>query len=96
MRKLLAIAAIVSIPLMLGGTVWQTTRSSALVAELRRLESLQEEWLRENEKLEAGIAVLASRERAAELARALGLEIAKPSSRLRVELAKPATGRIDG
>ncbi len=96
MRKFLAFAAIISIPLMLGTTVWQSTRSSALVAELRRLESLQEEWLRENEKLEAGIAVLSSRGRAAELARALGLEMAKPSSRLRIELAKPAKGRIDG
>ncbi len=96
MRKRLAFVAVLSLPLVLAAAVWQATRYSALAAEARRLESLQEEWLRENEKLEAGIAVLSSRERAASLAKSLGLEKAAASRRLRVDVSKNPKGRSDG
>ncbi|HOX32273.1 MAG TPA: cell division protein FtsL [Spirochaetales bacterium] len=96
MKKSLAWAMILALPLVLVAAVWQAGRSAALAAEARRLEEAQELWVQENEKLEAGIAVLSSRERAASLAKALGLVKAEPARRLRVDVAKPAKERSDG
>jgi cell division protein FtsL len=85
-------AIILSIPILLIAVAWQAGRFDTLAVEARRLESSQESWLQENRKLEAGIRVLSSRERAAALARSLGLEIAGPERRLRVVLP----GAVEG
>jgi len=96
MKRGFVAIAIVTLPLILALAVWQTSRYAALAAESRRLEALQEEWLRENEKLDAGIAVLSSRERAASLAKALRLQKAEPAKRLHVDVPRQAKGRSDG
>jgi hypothetical protein len=80
------IAILVSVPLLLLCLAWQAGRYDRLSSEARRLEASQEQWLQENRKLEAGIRILSSRERAASLAEGLGLEKAAPEHRLRVVL----------
>jgi len=81
-------AILLSIPLLLIAVAWQAGRFDSLAAEARRLEASQESWVQENRKLEAGIRVLSSRERAQALAESLGLEKAGPERRIRVILPK--------
>ena len=92
MKRLAIFAILLSIPLLLIAVAWQAGRYGALAAEARRLEASQESWVQENQKLEAGIRVLSSRERAAALAQSLGLEIAGPDRRLRVLLPSSSAG----
>jgi hypothetical protein len=73
-----------TVPLLLLVVAWQAGRFDSLASEARRLEASQESWVQENRKLEAGIRVLSSRERAEALAESLGLEKAGPERRLRV------------
>ena len=96
MRKPASTLFVLSLPLLLVAAAWQAGRYASLAAEARRLEAAQEEWVRENQKLEAGIAVLSSRERAQSLAKALGLVKAPPERRLRIDVSKGAKGRSDG
>lgn len=96
MRKPASTLLVLSLPLLLVAAAWQAGRYASLAAEARRLEAAQEEWVRENQKLEAGIAVLSSRERAQSLAKALGLVKAPPERRLRIDVSKGAKGRSDG
>jgi len=91
MRKPIVFLSIASISLLLAAAVWQAGRYASLAAEARRLEALQEEWVQENRKLEAGIWVLSSRERAASLAKSLGLVRASPERRLRVDVSPAGT-----
>jgi hypothetical protein len=77
-------AMLLSIPVLLLLVAWQAGRYDALANEARRLEDSQEAWVQENRKLEAGIRVLSSRERAASLAEGLGLKKAGPERNLRV------------
>lgn len=84
MMRIGLIAMLISVPLLLIAVAWQSGRFDSLAAEARKLESSQGSWLEENRKLEAGIRVLSSRERAAALAQSLGLELAGPDRRLRV------------
>ncbi len=92
MKPGMLFAIILSIPLLLIVVAWQAGRFDTLAVEARRLEASQESWVQENRKLEAGIRVLSSRERAAVLAQSLGLEIAGPERRLRVVLPGSAEG----
>jgi hypothetical protein len=85
-------ALLLSIPLFLLALAWQTGRFDALAARARRLEASQESWLEENRKIEAGIRVLSSRERAAALAESLGFEKAGPERRVRLLLPLAAKG----
>jgi hypothetical protein len=94
MKRLALFAIVISIPLLLIAVAWQAGRYDSLAAEARRLEASQESWVQENRKLEAGIRVLSSRERAASLAESLGLEKAGPERRLRVIL--PGSGSRGG
>jgi hypothetical protein len=84
MKKLSLYAMLVSIPLLLLAVSWQAGRFAALASEARRLEAAQESWVQENEKIEAGIRVLSSKERIESLAERLGLRKAAPDQRLRV------------
>ncbi len=84
-------AMLISIPLLLLAVAWQAGRFDGLAAEARRLEATQESWVLENRKLEAGIRVLSSRERADALAQSMGLEKAGPERRVRVVI-RPQTG----
>jgi cell division protein FtsL len=57
-----------SIPILLGITAWQAARYAKLEQEVGRLESIQEEWVENNKRLIAGIAVLSSSERIEQIA----------------------------
>ena len=52
MRRWLAFALLLSIPVLLLAVAWQAGRFDALASEARRLESSQEAWLQENLGLE--------------------------------------------
>lgn len=94
MKRGYVYAILITIPLLLLAVAWQAGRFDGLAAEARRLESSQESWVQENRKLEAGIRVLSSRERAEALAESLGLEKAGPERRLRVVI-QPKAGAKD-
>lgn len=94
MKRVGLFAILISFPLLLIALAWQAGRFDSLAAEARKLEASQESWVQENRKLEAGIRVLSSRERAAALAQSLGLELAGPERRLRVIL--PGSGERNG
>jgi len=92
MKRVALFAILLSIPLLLIAVAWQSGRFDTLAVEARRLEASQESWVQANQKLEAGIRVLSSRERAASLAESLGLEIAGPERRIRVLLPDSGGG----
>ena len=71
------------------GTVWQTSRYATLAADARRIESSEDIWVDENEKLVGSISILSSRERINSLAGELGLEKASPERRIHIVPAKP-------
>jgi hypothetical protein len=92
MNRKLLYGMLISVPILLLLVAWQAGRFESLAAESRRLEASQEAWVQENRKLEAGIRVLSSRERAQALAESLGLEKAGPERRLRVVVDPGAEG----
>lgn len=82
--------------LFLVGLAWQASRFADLDARARSLEAAQESWIAQNKKLEADIARLSSRERTAELAAKLGLRMALPEERLRIQLSASAPSQSAG
>ena len=79
--------AIITIPLFLGLTVWQSNRYGDLQAELGRLEKAQADWVESNKRLIAGIAVLSSPERIEHIAeKDLGLRKIRPEDVLQVRI----------
>jgi hypothetical protein len=92
MKRPYLYAMLLSIPILLLLVAWQAGRYDQLASEARRLEASQEAWVQENRKLEAGIRVLSSRERAAALAEGLGLKKAGPERSLRVIVRPRAEG----
>ncbi|MCL2069973.1 MAG: cell division protein FtsL [Treponema sp.] len=80
---------VLTIPLFLGLTAWQSVRYSELDRNTRRLEAAQERWIESNNRLIAGIAVLSSSSRIEQVAiRDLGLTKMPPENVLQI--------RIDG
>jgi cell division protein FtsL len=80
---------VLTIPLFLGLTAWQSVRYSELDRNVRRLEAAQERWIESNNRLIAGIAVLSSSSRIEQVAiRDLGLRKMPPENVLQI--------RIDG
>ncbi len=96
MKRSLVMLITVTTCLFVLGAAWQAGRYAALDAETRKLEEAQVGWLEENRKLEAGISVLASRERAAATAQALGLERVGPERRILITLPKRSSGDLNG
>jgi hypothetical protein len=92
MKRRWLYAALLSIPLLLIAVAWEAGRFDSLADETRRLESAQQSWVDENEKLGADILVMSSRQRTADLADSLGLEKAGPERRLRIVLPARANG----
>ncbi|MDP3179506.1 MAG: cell division protein FtsL [Spirochaetaceae bacterium] len=92
--RIILLAASITACLVLAS--WQTGRYAGLASETRKLQAAQEEWLRENKKLAAGIKVLSSRERTAALAKELGLEKSSAERRLRIVAPSEGEGRSDG
>jgi cell division protein FtsL len=59
---------VLTIPLFLGVTAWQSIRYAKLEKNVRRLEAVQEDWVESNKKLIANIAVLSSSKRIEQVA----------------------------
>ena len=87
-RCVLLYFIVLSIPFFLGLTVWQSIRYADLDRNVRRLEAVQEEWVENNMKLIAGIAVLSSSSRIEQIAiHDLGLSRIRPENVLQVRIA---------
>ncbi len=96
MKRVLAVLAVLTVPLLLLATVRQTARFQTLRAEALRLEALQKDWIEQNRKLLAAISVLSARSRVDEAAReSLGLVPVRPEGILRIEIQNKGSG-IDG
>jgi len=78
---------VISLPFFLGIVAWQSTRYAELDRNVRRLEASQEEWVENNRRLIAGIAVLSSSGRIGQVAvRDLGLTRIRPENVLQVRI----------
>ena len=78
---------VLSIPIFLGIVAWQSVRYTELDRGVRRLEAVQEDWVENNKKLIAGIAVLSSSQRIEQVAvRDLGLVKIVPEDVLQVRI----------
>jgi len=75
------------------GLVWQTSRFANLSQKAQDLEIEQQNWVAQNTRLRADIAVLSSRERTAEIANSLGLKKIQPEERVRVEIVPENQGK---
>jgi cell division protein FtsL len=79
---------VLTIPLLLGITAWQSTRYNELDREVRRLEAVQEDWVENNKRLIAGIAVLSSSERIEQIAiHDLALKKIRPEDVLQIRIS---------
>jgi cell division protein FtsL len=78
---------VISIPLLLALVTWQSARYGDLERELEKLETTQEEWVENNKRLIAGIAVLSSPDRIEHIALdELGLEKKTPEEVLQISI----------
>jgi len=78
---------VLTIPLFLGIAAWQSVRYVELDRGVRRLEAVQEDWVENNKKLLASIAVLFSSRWFEQVAvRVLGLLIILPEDFLQVRI----------
>ena len=78
---------VLTIPLFLGLTTWQSVRYAELSKSVRDLEAVQEDWVESNKKLVAGIAVLSSSGRIERIAQNdLRLSKIKPVDVLQVRI----------
>jgi cell division protein FtsL len=68
-RRILLYILTLTIPLCLGLATWQSVKYAELTWEIEKLESVQEEWVENNKRLIAGIAVLSSSERIENIAK---------------------------
>lgn len=96
MRKLTQALVILSIPCMLALTAAQSARFYAATVEMRRLESVQADWVEENRRLLANIAVAKARSRVdATMAGAEGYRMVSPKTTLRIRVG-PGMEKRDG
>ena len=78
---------VLTIPVFLGIAAWQSNHYRRLERNIRRLEAVQEDWIGENNKLIANIAVLSSSARIEHLAvYDLGLNRIRPEYVLQVRI----------
>ena len=68
LRYVLLYFFVLTIPLFLGIVAWQSVRYTELDRGVRRLEAAQEDWVENNKRLIAGIAVLSSSKRIEQVA----------------------------
>lgn len=87
MSKRALILIFLTLPVFLFLNVWQVYRYKNLENAIEHLEEEQQEWVEKNKRLIAGIAVLSSPERLAELAEEdLDLEELPPGRLIRILL----------
>jgi len=78
---------VLTIPVFLGFAAWQSSRFTNLERNIRLLEAVQDDWIGENNKLIANIAVLSSSARIEQVAiNDLGLTRIRPESVLQVRI----------
>jgi cell division protein FtsL len=95
-RFLLLYFLALTLPLLLGVSVWQSGKYLALQREVRSLEVIQEEWIESNKRLIAGIALFSSPDRIEHIAaKELGLTRKQPEEILQIRI-ESNRGRIDG
>ncbi|MDR2070768.1 MAG: cell division protein FtsL [Treponema sp.] len=86
-RRIVLYVLTLTIPLCLAVVAWQSIRYTELTWEVERLESAQEEWVENNKRLIAGIAVLSSSERIENIAKKdLGLVKKQPEEILQIKI----------
>jgi len=86
-RNLLLYFFVLTIPLFLGIAAWQSVRYAELDRGVKRLEAAQKEWVENNKKLIAGIAVLSSSLRIEQIAKNdLGLYKIRPEDVLQIRI----------
>ena len=86
-RYLFFYLAVITIPLFLGLTVWQSNRYMNLKLEMDRLEQTQADWVEANKRLITGIAVLSSPQRIQHIAENdLGLRRIRPEDVLQIKI----------
>ena len=86
-KHLLLYFFVLTIPVFLGITVWQSIRYTEIERNTRRLEAAQADWVEKNNKLIAGIAVLSSSSRIEQIAvNDLGLAKMQPEDVLQVRI----------
>lgn len=87
MSKRALILIFLTVPVFLFLNVWQVYRYKNMENTIQKLEEEQQEWVEKNKRLIAGIAVLSSPERLAELAEEeLDLEKLTPGKLIRILL----------
>jgi cell division protein FtsL len=92
-RRILLYIFTLTIPLCLGAAVWQSTRCAEITWEIEKLESVQEDWVENNNRLIAGIAVLSSSGRIEGIAKNdLGLVKKSPEEVLQIKIEGGAGG----
>ena len=75
------------IPVFLGFAAWQSVRYSELEKNVRHLEAVQEDWVENNRRLIAGIAILTSSARIEQIAvHDLGFSKVRPENVLQVRI----------
>ena len=88
-RGLVIFLAVISMPLFLCLTVWQSTRYQNLKKELTRLEQAQGEWVESNKRLIAEIVMLSSQKRIEDIAvNSLSLHKIRPENVLQVTITE--------
>jgi cell division protein FtsL len=86
-RYLFLYVAVITIPLFLGLTVWQSERYYRLKRELERLEQMQADWVQANKRLITGNAVLSSPQRIEHIAKNdLNLQKIRPENVLQIKI----------
>jgi hypothetical protein len=95
-KRILFAAMVVSIPLMLFAAADQGARYHAIIVELRRLESVQADWIEENRRLLADIAIAKSRSRVdGSMAGVDGYRMVNPKNTVRIRVG-PGVEKPDG
>ena len=78
---------VLSIPLLLGLVIWQSTRYQSLYREVQGLDTVQTEWIESNKRLIAGVAEYSSPERIVSIAvNQLELQKIRPENKLQVRI----------
>jgi cell division protein FtsL len=92
MKKFLFYLMVLSVPALLGLAAWQSARYGDLERELLRLERSQQEWIENNKRLIAGIALLSSPGRIEHIARnELGMQKKRPEDVLQIHITGSGT-----
>ena len=90
-RRFFFYCMILSVPVFLALTAWQSSRYGDLERELKKLEKTQEEWVENNKRLIAGITFLSTPERIEHIARdELGLQNKRPEEVLHISITDSA------